>query len=77
VNDNLVVGDGLSFPVSLNVFRFGFGFGSRTARSLLDRDDCAFVCDAPASTLATCEAELLELWLLAELDDEDELEPPE
>jgi hypothetical protein len=43
----------------------------------LDRDDCTLVSDAPASTLATCEAELLELWLLAELDDEDELEPPE
>jgi hypothetical protein len=43
----------------------------------LDRDDGTFVCDAPASTLATCEAELLEMWMPAEFADEDELEPPE
>jgi hypothetical protein len=39
--------------------------------NLVDGDGC----DAAAPVLATCEAELLELWLLAELADE--LEPPE
>ena len=38
--------------------------------NLVDGDRC----DVAAPVLATCEAELLEMWLLA---DEDELEPPE
>jgi uncharacterized protein YaiI (UPF0178 family) len=39
--------------------------------NLVDADGC----DVPAPVLATCEAEPLELWLLAELTDE--LDPPE
>jgi len=38
---------------------------------LADGDEC----DAAVPVLATCEAELLELWLLTDLADE--LEPPE
>jgi hypothetical protein len=79
VVDNFVDGglaeDGLSFPVSACVFRFGSGLGSRTARSPLERDGCALEWDAPAPALATCEGELLELWLLAEPADEPD--PPE
>ena len=39
--------------------------------NLVDGDRC----DPAAAVLATCEAELLKLWLLAEFADE--LEPPE
>ena len=54
-----------SFPVSPAIFRFGSAFGSRTARSLLERNTCTFVCDATGSAL-TRETESTELWLLTE-----------